>query len=149
MRPKSILFLVSIFGIGLADAIFKVYALQHFPSEQTALMQSILTFALHKNPGIAFDIPIPLFIVLPITGLIAGAFAYLAIKRWQTNRSESVAAIAAIVGAVGNAVDRLINGFTTDYLILFKTSAINLSDILILLGILAVIWYDKHTPQLK
>lgn len=137
----------SIFTIGLADALLKAYALQHFPDERTAELQSVLSFALHRNPGIAFDIPIPLIIVLPITLVIAAVFARIVYTRWQTHSAQALSALAAVIGALGNAGDRLINGFTTDYLILFRTSAINLSDVLILLGIIGVIWYDKRIPS--
>ncbi|MDQ5952107.1 MAG: hypothetical protein QG626_234, partial [Patescibacteria group bacterium] len=82
-----------------------------------------------------------------ITLGIAGIFAYLAYVKWSSNTAQALGALAAVVGAIGNATDRLINNFTTDYIILFRTSAINLSDILIVIGILAVIWYDTHIPS--
>ncbi len=138
-----------ILGIGVLDAGLKNYALQHFPPEQLAELQPVLSLALHKNPGIAFDIPIPLGIVIPLTLAVCVAFASLAYRKRLTNPNQALAAVATVIGAAGNACDRLINNFTTDYLILFKTSAINLSDVLILLGILGVLWYDTHTPVEK
>lgn len=138
---------MGITSVGVADAIFKYFALHYLPGEQTATLQSVFALAIHKNPGIAFDIPIPLFIVLPITLGIAGIFAYLAYNTWSTNTAQALGAYAAVIGALGNATDRLINNFTTDYIILFKTSAINLSDILIVVGILVVIWYDTRNPS--
>jgi len=137
----------TIIGIGLADAAFKFYAIHYLPEEQTAQLQSVLAFALHRNPGIAFDIPIPLLIVLPITLVICLAFARIAYKRRLDNPNQSLAALAAVVGAAGNGFDRLINNFTTDYIILFQTSAINLSDVLILVGIAGVLWYDTRIPK--
>jgi len=136
-----------IFAIGLTDAAFKYYAIHNLPDERTADLQSVLAFALHRNPGIAFDIPIPLVIVLPITAVICLAFTQIAYKHRSDNPRQALAAFAAVIGALGNGFDRLINGFTTDYIILFQTSAINLSDVLILLGILGVLWYDKHNPS--
>lgn len=138
---------IGIVLVGIADAVFKYFALRFLPSEQTATLQSVFALAIHKNPGIAFDIPIPLAIVLPITLSIAGIFAYQTYSVWSSNPPQALGAVAAVTGAIGNALDRLINNFTTDYLILFKTSAINLSDILIVIGILAVIWYDKRIPS--
>jgi lipoprotein signal peptidase len=134
-------------AIGIADAAFKAYAIAYLPDEQTAQLQSVLAFALHRNPGIAFDIPVPLTIVLPITAVICSAFAYIAHKHRLDNEKQSLAALAAVIGALGNGLDRLINGFTTDYIILFQTSAINLSDVLILVGIAGVLWYDKPNPS--
>ena len=138
-----------IFAIGVADAAFKAYAIHALPDERTANLQSVLSFALHRNPGIAFDIPVPLAIVLPITAVICIAFARVAYKQQNANPSQALAALAAVIGALGNGLDRLINGFTTDYIILFQTSAINLSDVLILLGIVGVLWYDRRIPTTK
>jgi lipoprotein signal peptidase len=133
--------------IGIADALFKAYAIASLPDEQTVHLQSVLSFALHRNPGIAFDIAIPLAIVLPITAVICGAFAYIVYKHRLEPNSRSLFALASVIGALGNGLDRLINGFTTDYIILFQTSAINLSDVLILVGILGVLWYDRTNPS--
>lgn len=147
MKVRSFVILDVLLTIGILDAVLKAYALQHFPDEQTAQLQSVLAFAIHRNPGIAFDIPIPLTIVLPITVIICLLFARIAFKQWERNPGQSLAAAAAVIGALGNGVDRLINGFTTDYLIFFRTSAINLSDVLILMGIVVVLWYDQRNPS--
>ncbi|HRH31736.1 MAG TPA: signal peptidase II [bacterium] len=147
MSSRKTVIGLGIVCVGIADALFKYFALQYLPGEQTANLQSVFTLAIHKNPGIAFDLPIPLFIVLPITLGIASIFAYLGYIKWSSNTAQALGALAAVVGAIGNAADRLINNFTTDYIILFRTSAINLSDILIVIGILAVIWYDTRIPS--
>jgi lipoprotein signal peptidase len=102
---------------------------------------------LHKNPGIAFNIPLPLGIVLPITLVALMVFAVIAYKNRLTNILVSLSAVAVMFGATNNGLDRLINGFTTDYIILFRTSAINLSDALIFFGILSLFWYDRRNPQ--
>ena len=147
MRPSSLSAIVVLLTIALSDAALKIYALGHFPSETAAPIAWPVALAVHRNPGIAFDIPIPLSIVLPITILICGVFARLAFTHSHNNPKQSLAALAAVLGALGNGIDRLINGFTTDYLIFFRTSAINLSDVLILLGIFGVLWYDKRIPN--
>ena len=56
----------------------------------------------------------------------------------------SVLAVTVILGAVGNLADRIINGFTTDYILLFGHSAINLADLLIIFGILGILWYTRN-----
>jgi len=40
-------------------------------------------------------------------------------------------------------IDRFVNGFTTDYIIIFSRSVINLSDVLIVAGIIALLWYTR------
>jgi lipoprotein signal peptidase len=138
---------IGLFLVGVVDAFLKAYALAHFPEEQVAHLAPVLSFALHRNPGIAFDIPLPLSVVIPITLVVCVVFAHLVRLHWQARPQSALAALAVVVGSLGNAGDRLVNGFTTDYLILFRTSAINLSDILIVIGILGVLWYDQRIPR--
>ena len=145
-KTKSLVIILLILGLSLADAIFKVLALKHLPSDQTTDLNPILDLAIHKNPGIAFDIPLPLSLVIPLSLIIIGVFAWIVRQHWSDNRPQALSAIAVVFGALGNAVDRLINNFTTDYLILFQTSAINLSDVLILLGIVGSLWYSQNLP---
>lgn len=147
MKPRALFIASLILDVGILDAVLKLHALMYFQDEQVAKLKPFLSLALHRNPGIAFDVPIPLYIVLPITLVICGVFSWLVYKRWTSNTPQALAAFAAVIGALGNGIDRLLNGFTTDYLIFFKTSAINLSDVLILLGIVGVIWYDKRIPS--
>ncbi len=133
--------------IGIADAAFKIFALSTLPDEHEIVLSPLVSFAVHRNPGIAFNLPMPLTLVLPITAIICAIFTYTAYKKRYDNPNLSLAALAAVTGAMGNGIDRLVNGFTTDYIILFRTSAINLSDVLILLGIIAVLWYDQRIPS--
>ncbi len=149
MTNRAIAIITALAVTALADASLKFYAITHWSDKQTASLQPVLDLALHRNPGIAFDIPVPLSIVLPLTLIISLGFARLAYQRRYSNTDQALAAIAAVIGALGNGLDRLVNGFTTDYIILFRTSAINLSDVLILVGIVGVLWYDKHNPSTK
>ncbi len=139
--------LKSVFLVGTLDALFKAYALAHFPEEQDVLLHPVLSFAIHKNLGVAFDLPIPHAIVIPLTIIIIVFFLNQSKKDWPRYPLRVVASVAVVIGALGNLVDRLINGFTTDYLIFFRLSAINLSDVLIVLGILGLLWYDRSNPQ--
>lgn len=133
-----------ILDLVILDGVAKIYALQHFPAEQAVKLQPVLSFAVHKNPGILFDIPLPLVVVAPLTVVALVALASIGWRSRFTQPIMSVGAFAAFGGALNNLIDRLINDFTTDYLILFRTSAINLSDVLILLGIFCLLWYGRH-----
>ncbi len=133
---------LTLLAIGLIDAWLKVYALQHFPEEQTAPLAAFFSLAVHKNPGIIFDIPLPFWFTAPITLILI--IILLAMTRRGIVQKEALlflGAWSAIVGATNNFFDRLINGFTTDYLIFFRLSAINLSDVLICLGIALLLCY--------
>lgn len=152
-RGQIALATITILSIGLLDAILKHTALLRAPLAQITKLKPIIDFALHKNPGIAFDIPVPFLIILPLTVIICLIFGYFAVigiaslHGAAVPTAVTVSSIMVIVGALGNLADRAVNGFTTDYLILFRTSAINLSDVLILLGMLNFLWYHRRHPQ--
>lgn len=141
---RTFLALSVILDFAILDGLAKIYALQHLPSEQAVKLQPVLSFAVHKNPGILFDIPLPLAIIAPLTIVALAVLGSMAWKARFTQPAIVISAFAAFTGALNNLIDRIINGFTTDYLILFRTSAINLSDVLILLGIFCLLWYGRH-----
>ena len=93
---------------------------------------------IHKNFGIAFDIPLPSWAVIAVTSAI------IAVSAWELWKHRRHAALAAplcfiIAGGIGNLYDRLTYGYIIDYIILFGRSAFDLCDFMILGGVLALI----------
>lgn len=106
-------------------------------------MQShFFSIAYFANPGIAFSIPLPQTFTLVITGSLIFLFAALFI-RTQENRVK-IALASALLGASSNFFDRLMTGYTTDYFIFFSRSAINIADILIVVGVGCCVWYYQN-----
>lgn len=143
---KSIAIIAGAVGIGIADAILKLVAINSFQPDNETLSWPV-ALALHKNPGITGDTLVPLFIVIPLTLVVITVLA-----KWAwTQRKEKVmmatGACVVVIGALGNLVDRMVHGFTTDYLIFFRLSAINLSDILIVAGAIILLCCNGSTPQ--
>lgn len=103
--------------------------------------------AYFANPGIAFSIPLPQNITLGITGILIVALGVFFISTKE--EKVQIALTAAILGATSNFFDRLLTGFTTDYIILFSRSAINIADILILGGIGYCAWYYQKADTLR
>lgn len=141
-----------VFCLAVIDALGKWWAIGHAGPASSSAISPLVAFALHKNPGIAFDIPVPFFIILPLTLaiiiLFGNYFGKAALAK--NNLPEALACFMVCMGALGNFLDRFVNGFTTDYLILFHTSAINISDILIVVGMALFLWYHKGTtPQVE
>ena len=60
---------------------------------------------------------------------------------------KRAALLTLILGASGNFFDRVMNGYTTDYLLLFGRSIINLSDILIVLGVLLLLAQEQRQAR--
>ncbi len=128
--------------IAVADSLFKWLAISNFPSDGIKASWPI-DFLLHKNPGIAFDLPVPLWIVITFTLVISFFLLRFALIQQSANHEAAIAAVIIVIGALGNMFDRIFNGFTTDYIILFSRSAINLSDILIIAGAILLIRYTR------
>ncbi|MFH2063362.1 MAG: signal peptidase II [bacterium] len=96
-------------------------------------------FELFLNKGIIFSLPVPKTIYLPIA-----TAAWLAMTAWLAietkKRGSNIPGLTFIVlGAASNLFDNFRFGATVDYLIFFSRSAINLADIMIVIGVLLLI----------
>lgn len=120
----------------VADGIFKYLTLQLPPEQGSFVSNRIFQIALHKNYGIAFGLPLNRWLIITMTLLVLGVFVFLIWKNYNTRPVVSAALSVTSLGALGNLFDRLAHGFTVDYLIFFARSAVNLSDVLIVLGII-------------
>lgn len=96
------------------------------------IIDQVLGWEYFENTGIAFGIPVPTNIVIPLTFtiLIAGLWYFYHIKKDDT---KIAAGVLIAAGAVSNLIDRVVFGFTIDY-IRILTTIINLADILVLTG---------------
>lgn len=131
---------------GLLDGVLKFFAHYNLPAF-SLFSPSIFRLELYKNYGVAFDIPLPLALTIFLSGLIGTYLLYLLFTMYDKNPRLALGAWIALIGGFGNFLDRIINGYVTDYLIFFDRSAINLADILILLGILTVLYYTDDRLQ--
>lgn len=146
-RTLGMVGVVGIAAVTFLDIAMKYFAISSFPADSTISLSPIIALALHKNPGITFDLAIPLFIIVPITIAILISVVRSATKLHHSQPIVSVGLWSIFFGALNNLLDRLINGFTTDYLMFFRTSVINLADALIVLGVIIVLVYYKTNPQ--
>lgn len=138
---------IGIFSLGLADWEMKQFAIEHYTDARSTHVLQFIDLVLHRNPGITFDIPVPLSLVAVVT---IGILLFLIDRVSSTHKTDpmvSLGAIAVIVGATNNLIDRITNGFTTDYLMFFNTSIINGSDVLIVLGAACIFWYTRRNPH--
>jgi signal peptidase II len=70
--------------------------------------------------------------------LAAGAIALLAFVWWRSRREGALVNIgfaAAMAGAVGNVVDRLVHGYVVDFIHVKRWPVFNVADILVVAGI--------------
>ncbi|MDA1038492.1 MAG: signal peptidase II [bacterium] len=124
----------------ILDLIFKYIALQRLPEAGSLFVKNFVSFGLHKNEGIAFNIPVPHTILFTLTVVLLFFLGLLAYNHKDDENQITTGAIITIIGALANFFDRVVNGFTTDYILFANGSVINLADIVIVIGILTILF---------
>lgn len=137
------------FCLALIDEIIKYIALQKLPTEGSFELSGLFDLAVHKNFGIAFNLPLAQNLTVFVTVVLISIFCWLAWKSIQSKPYLTSASVLIIAGALGNLFDRIVYGFTVDYIILFGRSAINLSDVLILTGVVWLLLASRKTQNSK
>lgn len=129
--------------------MLKYIALKQPSLFQEGCFDPVICLSLHKNYGIAFSISIPILVTLIISGIIITVLAVFVVRLLLDKSIYAASTGLILIGALGNFFDRIINGFTTDYIILFNVSAINIADILIVTGVFLTLWYNFNTDMKK
>ncbi|PIR47424.1 hypothetical protein COV06_03120 [Candidatus Uhrbacteria bacterium CG10_big_fil_rev_8_21_14_0_10_50_16] len=129
----------------ISDGLFKFIALSRLRDVFIPVLPGVAEFYLHKNLGVVANTPIPLLLVIPLSVVILIGCSMWLSRIWSHQPSLAISLVLLIGGAFGNLVDRVVHGFTTDYLLLFSRSIINLSDVLIVLGILGILFATNKT----
>lgn len=151
MRPVSsrvYWYLVPITALVTLDEWLKYLGLHRLPQEGSLVDAGVLSFAIHKNWGVAFDIPFRLEFIILISAVIGLGLLRIAYKNSTSHPDITLATGIIVLGALGNLYDRIVYGFTVDYIILFARSAINLSDVVIVAGVVALLLRSRRTRRL-
>ncbi|MBU0667931.1 signal peptidase II [Patescibacteria group bacterium] len=98
-----------------------------------------------ENTGVAFSLPIPHFIIIPLTITVLAGLIYFGAHHIKIWSPLAIIAIALIIGgALGNLYDRLAHGFVIDFIKVGWWPTFNLADAFLTAGIfLAVAFYGK------
>lgn len=140
--------LIPIAVLVVVDEWLKYLGLQRLPVEGSLVDPGILEFAIHKNWGVAFNIPFRLEFIVLVSILIGLGLIHIAYKNRRSHPEITFACAVIVFGALGNLYDRLVYGFTVDYIILFARSAINLSDLVIVAGVLMLLLTSRRPRRL-
>lgn len=97
------------------------------------------SFELFRNKGIAFNVPVPDTMFWILAAAIFTGLTILYVRSARKRPLFSAVLFLVILGAASNLLDRLLFGVIVDYLIFFGLSAINLADIMIVAGVLALV----------
>lgn len=102
----------------------------------------------HKNYGISFNIPLPLWLTVCIA-IGALIWAVWSLSKLQTSSFKLQALFLGIFmgGVIGNVFDRITLGYVRDWLLLFGRSAVNLADGAILVGLVGYFLLTKQPKK--
>lgn len=118
------------------DRILK-YIARTYPDFSYYIFRDWIGWSFFKNPGIAFSISIPDFVVIFLTPFVL-LFLFIYFLQKKTTKIERIALIFIISGATSNFIDRVLFQFTIDYIRLY-TSIINIADLMIISGVTILI----------
>ena len=136
IQKKTVLWVsLAVSILVVIDEILKAMALNRLPQEGELSALAPITLAVHKNFGVAFDLPFSLPLVLVVTLLLGAFLFHIAITNRKKHPAITLGAVLIIIGGLGNLYDRLVYGFTVDYFIILGRLALNLSDLVILSGV--------------
>ncbi|HKK54137.1 MAG TPA: signal peptidase II [Patescibacteria group bacterium] len=113
------------------DRYLKQVAVNNNPNLN--LLGEYLKFTFSKNFNIAFSLPVSGMILnIIIVSIIIGLIFYLIyLIKHKYSHIVIIALFALILGALSNALDRLIYGYVIDYLDILNFTVLNIADILI------------------
>ena len=144
-KKMTIIYLAVIFFVAL-DRFLKVFAFASQTSEFN-LLGEILKFSYKVNYYIAFSLPLAGQWLNIIISLIILSLIYFLVLMWRGGKwNLAISLFIVILGAASNLYDRLKYGFVVDYFDLKYFTVFNLSDVMIVLGMimLLVLIYKKE-----
>jgi len=116
----------------LIDQLLKFLARTN-PDFNLYIWKPWLGWEYFANPGIAFSLPVPNWLVLLVTPIILILFIALILKSKKKNNLFYFSIFLIVTGAISNFIDRILFSATIDY-IRILTGIINLADVMIVIG---------------
>lgn len=133
-------------GIFILDRVTKAWRFSLAP--EAFPLPGILELSHHINKGLIANIAVPPIPVILFTVIIAiGLFVFL-LKHAFLRLPDTYALACILGGALGNIYDRIIFSFVFDWILLFRTSLINIADIAITFGVLWYIYLIRRQSSL-
>ena len=134
MKHRERIWVATFIGLFLVDRLLKYVALSGTEAE---FARGVLEFRLFRNAGIAFSLPFSGPLVWLMSVGILAAVSLMAAKEFRAKRYALAGAFGLFIfGACSNLFDRVVYGYTVDYLIFFGRSAVNVADGMIVTGAL-------------
>lgn len=132
-RWWCIFFLVSAFFV--IDRVSKWLAWHVLPADGLFAVPGVVGLTLERNQGIAYSIPLPLVLLILVTGSIIILLFALLVRAYRRRELSVVFFYGLIIiGACSNLLDRLRYGYVIDMIVLTGWPVFNLSDVFIASG---------------
>ncbi len=98
------------------------------------ILNPYLGWEYFENTGIAFSLPVPQSVIITISAGVIAILSYTLVRTVLLGRMRVFCATVLIMfGAISNFLDRILFGFTIDYLRVY-TGVFNIADVLIVVG---------------
>lgn len=136
MGPRTTLVIIS--ALLALDRALKLVA-QHGLTEGWSFFDFYPRLTLHRNYGIAFDLPAPQLVITTITGVVIILLMIWLIRVWHTQPSATSALLIIMAGAASNLFDRVVFGFVVDTIEVIPRSIWNIADIMIVVGLFMLV----------
>jgi signal peptidase II len=124
----------------LLDQISKLLVITYLDQSYN-LISNFLSLVLVYNQGIAFSLPVPSFLIIPVLlGIVVcGTILAYFLGDWE-NKIWGDAFSLILAGAIGNLIDRIMWGQVIDFIKVGWWPIFNVADILITGGGMLVVY---------
>ncbi len=133
-------YLIIAFFLVLVDQLTKMFA-ERVLVMPVDIVSGWFQFVLRYNTGIAFSLPVPMYLVIPLTIIfitLGTILSYLYLN-WE-NKLYSIFFCLVFSGAIGNLIDRIVIGRVIDFIKIWLWPVFNLADIYITIAALILIY---------
>ena len=142
----AVLALIGAALIVVIDQVSKMLIVDNLKVEgnSVTVIDGLLNFTLSYNDGMAFGIGSSTFrwIFVAIMAVVGAVLVYLMFNPKYDNKLFFAASALVIGGGIGNAIDRVLNGYVVDFLALsFFPPICNIADYAITLGTVLLLIY--------
>ena len=145
MKIKKYYYTIAALSLAFAviDRLVKFLVVIYLPGKTEILPFFSLTNA--QNIGIAWSMPVPQFILIPLSLALIILIPYLAITNLNLKKMQAQIAVALLIGGgLGNIYDRIFQGYVIDYISIGSWPVFNLADAFLTTGIFIIlVFYAK------
>lgn len=148
IKIAAAIFLAAV--IFITDRLLKILFYQHCFSESLFSIGDFFSLQFFANQGIAFSLPVPLFLTIVLSSAIIVALIAVMAWFWRKKKYSFLYPLVLLsTGAVSNYLDRVRWGLVVDYFNLKYFTAFNLADLMITGGLvwLLLVMVRDHPRQ--